>query len=170
MFYVYAFMREDGTPYYIGKGKGNRAFDKRRQWAPKDQSRIKILSYGLTEYMSLLLEQQYIAVYGRKDNNTGILRNLTDGGEGLSGVVRSDSYRNNMRSHFIGVPRSDKTKEKIRKAAANRKGVARTEEVKAKISAAQKGRVFSEEHRLAISKACKGKKRSFQNQPKKNDA
>jgi hypothetical protein len=31
-----------------------------------------------------------IAVFGRKNNNTGILRNLTNGGEGSSGSIRSD--------------------------------------------------------------------------------
>ena len=84
-FYTYAYLREDRTPYYIGKGTGNRIYDKRRTFKlPKDKSRIIFLKQNLTEEESFRHEIYMIAVFGRKDNGTGILRNLTDGGEGVS--------------------------------------------------------------------------------------
>lgn len=84
-YYTYAYLREDKTPYYIGKGKGDRIYStRRRNKPPKDKSRIIFLKQNLTEEEAFKHEIYMIAVFGRTDNGTGILRNLTDGGEGSS--------------------------------------------------------------------------------------
>jgi hypothetical protein len=84
-YYTYAYLREDGTPYYIGKGKRDRIYSKnRRVKPPKDKSRIIFLKQNLTEEEAFKHEIYMIAVFGRKDLGTGILRNLTDGGDGIS--------------------------------------------------------------------------------------
>jgi len=87
-YYVYQYLREDLTPYYIGKGSGRRAWSKNHTIpVPPDKSRITIIACKLTESEALLLETKLISYYGRKDLNTGILRNRTSGGEGTKGVV-----------------------------------------------------------------------------------
>ena len=83
-YYTYAYLREDRTPYYIGKGKGHRIYSNcRRVKLPKDKSRIIFLKQNLTEEEAFKHEKYMIAVLGRIDLGTGILRNLTDGGDGV---------------------------------------------------------------------------------------
>ena len=83
-FYVYSYLREDLTPYYIGKGSGTRAWKKTRGeiGKPTDETRIVILNYDLSEEESFYIESNLIEQYGRLDLGTGILRNKTNGGEG----------------------------------------------------------------------------------------
>jgi hypothetical protein len=87
-FYVYVYLRENGTPYYIGKGKGNRAYKKQSfevSVPPKD--RILIILDNLSEQQAFRNEIDFIDYYGRLDINTGTLENKTNGGEGTSGHV-----------------------------------------------------------------------------------
>jgi hypothetical protein len=86
-FYVYLFLREDGTPYYVGKGTGGRQFRRRRQGLPQlptDCARnIRILD-GMNEADAFAWETLLIARWGCKHNGTGILRNGNAGGKGGS--------------------------------------------------------------------------------------
>jgi hypothetical protein len=83
-YYTYAYLREDRTPYYIGKGKGNRAYKRTKTdiKPPKDKSRIIFLKQNLTEEEAFKHERYMIAMFGRIDLGTGILHNKTDGGDG----------------------------------------------------------------------------------------
>ena len=102
-FYTYAYLREDRTPYYIGKGTRKRINSTNRSGLkpPKDKSRIIFLKQNLTEEEAFKHEKYMISVFGRIDLGTGILYNKTDGGDGCSGRVVSEEQKINQRD--VGV-------------------------------------------------------------------
>lgn len=120
-FYTYAYLREDRTPYYIGKGQGRRIYDKngRPCGKPKDKSKIIFLKQNLTEEEAFAHEKYMIVVFGRKDLGTGILHNKTNGGEGMSGYIPSEETRRKISEKNKGRKITEEHKEKLREANKN---------------------------------------------------
>lgn len=111
-FYVYVHSRlVTGEPFYVGKGKSNRAYSassRSSHWeniVKKDGGLyVSIVADKLDEDFSFLLETELISKLrcaGAK------LANKTDGGDGVSG------YRNPNGPHNKGIPCPDEIKARI---------------------------------------------------------
>jgi hypothetical protein len=150
MYYTYAYLREDGTPYYVGKGKGDRAYRKvgKPCATPKDKSKIIYLKTNLTEEQSFNHERYMIFILGRKDLGTGILLNKSDGGEGASGCIPSEETRRKRSAKMKGENNPLYGK---RGKDSPRYGKKHTQETKDKIRKSLQGNVISEETRIKIS-------------------
>ena len=127
-FYVYSYLRKNTlTPYYIGKGHGERAWSKDHSiLVPTEKNRILMIETNLTELGAFAIERRLIRWYGRKDLGTGCLHNKTDGGEGASGFSiearqKMSAARKGKSSWNAGKALSEETKAKMRLAALGKK-------------------------------------------------
>ena len=101
-YYTYAYLREDGTPYYIGRGRGARYRHANHRCKVPPEDRIMFFRTNLTDEEAGIHEIYLIALFGRKDIGTGVLRNLTDGGEGISGYKHTEKTKDKMRESHRG--------------------------------------------------------------------
>jgi hypothetical protein len=179
---VYRHIRLDkNEPFYIGIGeKENRAYKKHGRssyWnriVDKYGYRVEILFDDLTWEEAQEKEIEFISLYGRRDLNTGILVNLTDGGENPPkmfghkfnlGRKVSEQTRKKRSESLKGRTFSVETrklKSDIAKSKGQRPilpvGFKHSEESKKLMSENSKGKIISDEQRIKISEANKGKK------------
>ena len=142
IFYTYLWLREDGTPYYVGKGKGRRAFTKNKHGVkcPNDEQRILVQEFP-DESTAFAAEMFLISFYGRKDLKTGCLRNLTAGGEGVAGRHHTEEEKRRVSLALTGKP---KTAEHNQKVALANTGKHPSEETRKKMSDAAQRRCTPE--------------------------
>jgi hypothetical protein len=111
MFYVYVYRdprpSKNNQPVYVGKGTGDRDLShwskgshnkpfqdfishlKQRGFVSPCQRVLETES----EAEAFAKEVELIALYGRRNTNTGTLFNLTDGGEGVAGMVKTSEQK-----------------------------------------------------------------------------
>jgi len=100
MFYVYHHYKADTNElFYVGKGIRDRAISTANRniyWhniVNKHKCYIKIIAQNLTQEEAFTIEVAEICKHGRLNNNTGILVNMTDGGDGSVGLTYTAEMR-----------------------------------------------------------------------------
>lgn len=131
MAYVYRHIRLDkNEPFYIGisniDNNFSRAFDKSKRnsiWkniVSKTKYKVEILFNDLSWEEACEKEKEFISLYGRKNIDSGILSNLTDGGEGVQGKVTSKETKHKLSLKAKGREISENTKKAVSISNKNR--------------------------------------------------
>lgn len=166
-------------PIYVGKGTGVRhEIHLKGSHNPHLESKLKkIKAAGLVpkievipaldEAHAFFLEECLIEVIGRADQGRGPLTNMTDGGEGVSGVIMSVEARAKMSASRMGKSpwnKGSKLPADVRsQIAAALTGKTASDETRAKMSATKLGKKLkprTAEHAANLAAASTGKKAS----------
>ena len=196
-YYIYEHTRLDtGEVFYVGKGtikktnsygrsqERSRRSDLWKKVINKTEYRIDIVFEHESEKKVFEKECELIKLYGRKDLGLGPLVNFTDGGDGTSGAIRSDRFKEKVSKTHKNKVVSEKTKSLIKEKRKTQiitpkhrenisiglkgktkgsvsplRGLKRPKEIGEKISKSKIGHTVSEESRMKISKAHKGNTR-----------
>jgi hypothetical protein len=192
IYYVYGLHYPDGKIFYVGKGKGNRMYDHatdsrsnkcrnkhlqgtiRKIEKAREKVVYKKIAVNLAEAEAHRMEIELIAFYGKRVDASGILVNLSDGGEGTSGYRHTEEAKRKVSAAHKGntyrrgkkmTPEQCQQMSEARKGKpGNRKGKPASEETRMKLrawrvmqeSSAMKGKHHSEETKAKISEAKKG--------------
>jgi hypothetical protein len=136
-----------GKPYHVYNWIRKAVEDKNKVMAT-------VVSSGLTWEQAAVEETRLIAEY----RAAGLkLTNMTDGGEGSPGVVRSEDYRRRLSASHRGKTFSEEHKVNLAKVWTGRK---HSEDTKKRQSETQKGKTLTEEHRMNIAKAARNRRKT----------
>ena len=134
-YYVYAHLNPITKDiFYIGLGKGNRAWNKwtgrNKFWdnyINKHGFEVEIISENLTRKQAEKIEIEFISTLGRRQiDEGGILVNRSSGGDGCTGYTHSEEFKLKMSNDRKGkctrkvTQHSQETKDKISKGLQGR--------------------------------------------------
>jgi len=173
---VYQHRRNDTNEiFYVGIGRNNRRphskWHRNGYWrniVNKHGYSVEILHENIPYDECKKIERELILKYGRKDLGTGTLCNLTDGGEGILGLVHTEESKIKIGKSVKTKLNSEETKKKLSDSSTGEKngmfGKKHTEETKRKISESQTGeknhmfgKTLSEETKIKLSNIAKNR-------------
>jgi hypothetical protein len=168
MYYTYAYLREDKTPYYIGRGKHHSSYKYHRMsqkhtcGIPPQERRL-ILKDNLSKEQAIKHEEYMISLFGLVWDKTGVLRNHVKDSRGGSNKGRKLSEETKKRMSLAmkkrwdsGIYDNDEYRNKI--SESNRKNPRvknHSEETKEKQRKASTGRLQSDETKKKRSESIK---------------
>lgn len=118
---------------------------------------VEIILDNLTWEEAKIKEIEFITLYGKLQNHTGTLANITDGGGGTPGWVMPSELKSRLPQLW---KKGNKIPEDqlVRLIATRTSWYKHTEETRRKIGISNKGKIISSDIRVKISKTLKSKK------------